>query len=150
MLQSPGFRAIALSGGTDERYLEMAIHTRRLFMAGGIAILAASIAGCQSSGGGGGQASAPRGVEGDWDSGDGIAVSSFAGGIFTTKAKDTGNKLADGSYRVNGDLIEITVISLIRNNTSNVNCKLVTRDQMNCTSSTGSNFVLMRRLGAAV
>ncbi|MET0598856.1 MAG: hypothetical protein ABWZ57_13445 [Mesorhizobium sp.] len=128
----------------------MTIDTRKLLKAGGIAILAASISGCMSSGGGGGggSQSAARGIEGDWDSGDGIAVSSFAGGIFTTKAKDTGNKLADGSYRINGDLIEITVISLIRNTTSSVNCKQVDQNQLNCTSSTGSTFVLRRRVAA--
>ena len=128
----------------------MTIDTRKLLIAGGIAILAASISGCMSSGSGGSSASARPGIEGDWDSGDGVAVSSFAGGVFTTKAKDTGNKLADGSYRINGSMIEITVISLIRNTTTNVNCSQVDQNQLNCTSSTGSTFVLRRRVAAPV
>ena len=70
--------------------------------------------------------------------------------MFTTNALDTGNKLADGTYRVSGNMAEITVISLIRNTTTNVNCLLVSPNQMNCTSSTGQQFVLNRRPGRAV
>ena len=79
-------------------------------------------------------------------SADGVAVSRLSGGVFTTTALDTGNKLADGSYKVTGsNTVEITVISLIRNTTSSVNCALVTGNQLNCTSSTGQQFVLTRR-----
>ena len=92
---------------------------------------------------------AASGVEGDWLSSDGIAVSRLSGGVFTTNALDTGNKLADGSYRVNGSVVEITVVSLIRNTTTNVNCALVSPNQLNCTSSTGQQFILNRRNAAA-
>lgn len=86
------------------------------------------------------------GVEGEWMSADGVAVSRFSGGVFETVATDTGNKLADGNYRnIDSRTVEITVVSLIRQSTSTVNCALATTTQLNCTSSTGSQFVLTRR-----
>ena len=115
-----------------------------LVAAGGV------LSACVSSGpsdapGGGPVKSATSGVEGDWLSSDGVAVSRLSGGVFTTTALDTGNKLADGSYRINGSTIEITVVSLIRNTTTNVNCALVSQSQLNCTSSSGQQFILTRR-----
>ena len=126
------------------------IEVRKLFSATAIAIMAAGISGCVSGGSSGPGAAAQSGVEGDWVSTDGVAVSRFAGGVFTTTALDTGNKLADGSYKVAGNTVEITVVSLIRKTTTNVNCALVAPTQLNCTSSAGQNFVLTRRGAAAV
>ena len=88
----------------------------------------------------------PTGVEGEWMSADGVAISRFSGGIFETVATDTGNKLADGNYRyVDQRSVEITVVSLIRQTTTAVACALVTPTQLNCTSSAGQQFVLTRR-----
>jgi hypothetical protein len=109
------------------------------------------LAGCVAAGpdGGGPIRSAPSAVEGDWMSADGVAISRFSGGIFETIATDTGNKLADGNYRhADARTVEITVRSLIRQTTSNVNCALVTQTQLNCTSSTGQQFILTRRARA--
>ena len=79
----------------------------------------------------------------------GVAISRFAGGVFETVATDTGNKLADGNYRyADNRTVEITVISLIRQTTTNVNCALANPSQLNCTSSTGQQFVLTRRRAA--
>jgi hypothetical protein len=121
---------------------------RTLAFAGALASLATVLAGCVSSGPGGSGpiATAPRGVEGDWLSTDGVAVSSFSGGIFQTNALDTGNKLADGSYRMaDARTVEITMRSLIRQTTTNVNCLMATASQLNCTSASGQQFVLTRR-----
>ncbi len=122
---------------------------RKLFSAAAIAATAAILAGCVSSGPGGigGPISAaPRGVEGEWMSTDGVAVSRFSGGVFQTNALDTGNKLAEGSYRMADQRnVEITMRSLIRQTTSNVNCSMVAANQLNCTSSGGQQFVLTRR-----
>ncbi|MBX3578951.1 MAG: hypothetical protein KF723_17270 [Rhizobiaceae bacterium] len=103
--------------------------------------------GCMSSEpyGGGPIAPAQTGVEGAWISTDGVAISRFSGGAFETTAADTGNKLADGSYRyTDARTVEITVVSLIRQTTTTVACALATATQLNCTTSTGQNFVLMR------
>ena len=89
---------------------------------------------------------APRGVEGQWISADGVAVSTFSGGVFTTTATDTGNKLADGSYSMTDrNNVAITVGSKIRQTTTSVNCAVAGASQLNCTSSSGQQFVLNRR-----
>ncbi|WP_353644768.1 hypothetical protein [Mesorhizobium sp. WSM2239] len=120
---------------------------RILFSAGSLAALAFVLSGCMTGGPVGGPlAAAPTGVEGEWLSTDGVAVSRFSGGVFQTTALDTGNKLADGSYQmVDNRNVAITVKSLIRQTTSSVNCALVASNQLNCTSSTGQQFVLTRR-----
>lgn len=122
------------------------IETRRLIHAGAIAILAAGISGCVSGGPSSPAATSP--VEGSWVDPNGLA-SSFNGGVFETRTTDTGQKLADGSYKVNGNSVEITVNSLVRKTTSNVTCLLVTPNQLNCTTSANQNFVLTRRGAAA-
>lgn len=117
-----------------------------------LAMIASTVmlAGCVASApdGGGGQpiARAQSAVEGEWMSSDGVTISRFSGGVFETIATDTGNKLADGNYRhADARSVEITVRSLIRQSTSNVNCALVTPSQLNCTSSTGQQFIMTRR-----
>lgn len=126
---------------------------RRLYSATPLVALLA-LAGCQMTGPGPGSsgpgASRPTGVEGEWLSTDGVAMSRFTGGAFETLAVDTGNKLATGSYRyADARTIEISVTSIIRQTTSSVNCALVTAQQLNCTSSAGQQFVLVRRQAGA-
>ncbi|MGO4837895.1 hypothetical protein AB4144_37190 [Rhizobiaceae sp. 2RAB30] len=112
---------------------------------------AAMLAGCVAAGpdGGGPGVNTSSPFEGEWMSTDGVAISRFSGGVFETIATDTGNKLADGNYHlVDGRTAAITVRSLIRQTTSNVNCALAAPTQLNCTSSTGQQFVLTRRARA--
>ena len=128
------------------------LNARTLFSATPI-IAVLALAGCQMTGPGsmgpGSSASRPTGVEGEWMSTDGVAMSRFTGGAFETLAVDTGNKLATGSYRyADARTIEISVTSIIRQTTSSVNCALVSPQQLNCTSSAGQQFVLTRRAGA--
>lgn len=117
------------------------------------AAMAVALAACQSAGpppmrgGPAGPSTMPgSGFEGEWISTDGVAISRFTGGRFETLATDTGNKLAEGSYsQVDASTVSISVTSLIRQTTMQVNCALVTQTQLNCTSSTGSQFSLIRR-----
>lgn len=117
------------------------------------AAMAVALAACQSAGpppmrgGPAGPSTMPgSGFEGEWISTDGVAISRFTGGRFETLATDTGNKLAEGSYsQVDASTVSISVTSLIRQTTTQVNCALVTQTQLNCTSSTGSQFSLIRR-----
>ena len=120
---------------------------RKLFSAAALAAMSAGLVGCMTGGGPGGcPLAAASGVEGEWLSTDGVAVSRFSGGVFQTTALDTGNKLADGSYQMVDDrTVAISVKSLIRQTTSSVNCALAAPTQLNCTSSTGQQFVLTRR-----
>ncbi len=99
----------------------------------------------------GGMASLPPSAgsspfEGDWISTDGVAVSRFTNGFFETLATDTGNKLAEGNYnQLDNSTVTISVTSLIRQTTTQVNCALVTSTQLNCTSSAGQQFSLTKR-----
>jgi hypothetical protein len=92
-------------------------------------------------------ASAPvSGFEGEWVDQNGIA-STFNNCQFQTKTTDgTNTLLAVGSYtQVSPTLAEIELRSLVRRTVSQVNCALATSTRMNCTSSAGSQFTLMRR-----
>ncbi len=119
----------------------------------GAALALLAVAGCQTGPGPGSTGPvvrAPQGVEGEWLSTDGVAMSRFAGGTFETLAVDTGNKLATGTYRnTSPTAVTISVTSIIRQTTSSVNCSLVTTSQMNCTSSAGQQFVLVRKQAGA-
>ena len=76
----------------------------------------------------------------------GTGLSTIAGGIFTTVATDTGQKLAEGSYmQTTQTSVQITGTSLIRQSPISFNCLLVSSSQLNCTSSGGQQFVLTRR-----
>ena len=89
---------------------------------------------------------APKGVEGSWIDAQGTGLSTLSAGRFQTVATDTGQKLADGSYRLTGTTsVEITGTSLIRQSPISFNCLLVSTSQLNCTSASGQNFVLTRR-----
>ena len=103
----------------------------------------------------GGMASLPPSsaspFDGDWISTDGVAVSRFTNGFFETLATDTGNKLAEGNYtQIDATTVAISVTSLIRQTTTQVNCALVTATQLNCTSSAGQQFSLTRRASATM
>jgi hypothetical protein len=88
----------------------------------------------------------PQGIEGQWTDPNGI-ISSFSNGRFETRTTDTNSLLAEGSYRhVSDKVVEIELTSLLRQTTSRVNCALATPSQLNCTSSTGAQFTLLRRV----
>lgn len=120
-----------------------------------VAAIASTLAGCQMAGPppmrtgpSFPQQQPPQtsGFEGDWVSTDGVAISRFNNGYFETLATDTGNKLAEGNYnQVDANSVSISVTSLIRQTTTQVNCARVSQTQLNCTSSAGQQFSLMRR-----
>ncbi|MBY8917703.1 hypothetical protein KUG85_17005 [Nitratireductor sp. L1-7-SE] len=111
-------------------------------------VSALAVAGCQTGMPEPIVASAPAGVEGNWIGAEGL-VSSFNNGAFQTKATDTGEVIATGSYTEKaGNLVEINVQSRVRA-PQLVNCLKATYQgnavvQLNCSSETGSQFVLRR------
>lgn len=117
--------------------------SRNAVFAGIVAGLAA-VAGCQSAGPSG-PGAAPSSVDGEWSSTDGVATSRFAGGSFSTTANDTGKALAQGSYMVSGATVQINGTSVIRQSPISFNCLLVNPRQLNCTSSAGQQFSLVRK-----
>jgi hypothetical protein len=120
---------------------------RKLLPAAALAGLSFALAGCLGGGGGGGTARpTPTGVEGTWIDAQGTGLSTISGGIFTTVATDTGQKLAEGSYALTTPTsVQISGTSLIRQAPISFNCLLISSSQLNCTSSSGSQFVLTRR-----
>jgi hypothetical protein len=125
----------------------------RVAAVAGIAMLA-GVAGCSMGGGyrqPGPIAVAPQtGVEGSWIDQQGTGVNNFRGGRFQTFASDTSQKLSEGQYVVRPDgIVEISGMSLIRQSPVAFNCAVTSPSQLNCTSSTGQQFVLMRRTGVS-
>ncbi len=85
------------------------------------------------------------GPQGNWIGTDGVAISTFGNGFFASYAADTGARLAEGTYSVaNGNLVQLTLTSLVRGTTSQVNCLQVQQQQLNCTAASGSQFSLVR------
>jgi hypothetical protein len=88
----------------------------------------------------------PQSIDGQWVDPNGI-ISSFTAGRFETRTTDTNSLLAEGSYHfVSDQIVEIELTSLLRQTTSRVNCALASQSQLNCTSSTGAQFTLVRRI----
>ncbi|TGQ39567.1 MULTISPECIES: hypothetical protein [unclassified Mesorhizobium] len=121
---------------------------RKVLSMGLAGALATMLAACATSGPGEPPgAAAPTGVEGSWLNAEGNAVSTLNGGKFTTVSAETGEKFADGSYTKTGTTsVAINGTSLIRQQPISFNCLLVSTSQLNCTSATGQNFVLTRRV----
>ncbi|HEV7255039.1 MAG TPA: hypothetical protein VGN97_18290 [Mesorhizobium sp.] len=125
----------------------------------GLMAAAAGLSACQQTrviegndGGGTGRtvAARPTGVEGSWQDNTG-GVSTLSGGAFQTVASDTGEKLSEGRYTLTGaDSVAISGTSLARqrrNQPADIafNCLLASVNQLNCTSSSGQQFILTRR-----
>lgn len=111
------------------------------------ATLAAS--GCQSVGFGPGEPRRPSGVEGQWTDTGGVGIATFSNGQFTNVATDTGNRLAEGRYSMrDSTTVDLNFRSLIRQQDVAATCLLVAPTQMNCTSSSGAQFSLVRRAAA--
>jgi len=121
--------------------------TKSAALAGSILALA-TLGGCvvDAPNYGYGTANRSGGVEGNWSDTGGVATSSFNSGVFVTVANDTGNRLAEGSYRYIDDRnVEINFTSLVRQQQVRANCLLINASQMNCTNDAGSQFTLVRR-----
>lgn len=123
--------------------------------AGSIVVVAtAFLSGCVSFGPGPiSGPSVPRGpnfADGNWQQGA-IASYVFGNGSFVGTANDTGNKVADGTYRyVNANTIQISSYSAVQQKTIVANCLLVGGGTaMNCTNDTGLNFTLTRNVSVS-
>jgi hypothetical protein len=122
---------------------------RKLSAAFGVVLAGLALTGCEISGP---VSTLPDpiqpqqlGPQGNWIGTDGVAISTFGNGLFTSYAADTGARLAEGNYTVtNGNLVNLTLRSLVRGTTSQVNCLQVQQQQLNCTAASGAQFSLVR------
>jgi hypothetical protein len=125
----------------------------RVSALGAAALVAAVLAGCQSAPRGvpgpGPITAAPQtGIEGAWLDQAGTGLTTFTAGRFETVATDSAQKLSEGTYVMRSPtLVEITGISIIRQSPIAFNCAMATPNQLNCTASSGQQFVLTRRVG---
>ncbi|WP_394688002.1 hypothetical protein [Hoeflea sp.] len=104
----------------------------------------------------------PQGVEGEWvdqnsrvsgvdtagqRSGSELVVSTIRGGRFESRSSASGLLVAQGTYtELSPNLIEINVTPLSAGRApSVVRCALASQSQLNCTSSTGAQFTLVRQ-----
>jgi hypothetical protein len=94
-------------------------------------------------------APAPVGIDGDWVDTRGINTAKFGAGTFTSVDSTTGQTMARGSYNyVDQQNVNLAFTSLIRNTSVNAACLLVAQSQLNCTTSSGAKFTLVRRAAA--
>ncbi len=111
--------------------------------------LAALLAACQTSDINYGPLSntpRPVGIDGEWVDTRGINTATFAAGTFSSIATDTGKVAARGSYTYRDPQnVDLAFTSLIRNTTVNAACLVVMPSQMNCTTSSGATFTLVRK-----
>ena len=121
----------------------------KLSVVAAMALAALTLAGCEISGP---VSTLPTpikpqqfGPQGNWIGTDGVAISTFGNGLFTSYAADTGARLAEGNYSVaNGNLVQLTLRSLVSGTTSQVNCLQVQQQQLNCTTASQKQFSLVR------
>lgn len=132
----------------------MDMSTFRILTTAAAALATAGLAGCQMG------PSAPRGpimavpqpagIDGSWIDEQGTGLTVFTAGQFQTFATDTGQKLSEGSYNMTSPtLVEISGISIVRQSPVAFNCAMATQVQLNCTASSGQQFVLTRRTGVS-
>ncbi len=88
----------------------------------------------------------PAGIDGEWVDTRGINTATFRAGTFSSVATDTGKVAARGSYTYRDPQnVDLAFTSLIRNTTVNAACIVVMPSQLNCTTSSGATFTLVRK-----
>lgn len=103
-----------------------------------VAIVAATLTACQSARFGGG-------VDGTWISSDGVLVSTFSQGAFTSRVTTTGETVVeDGRYSRTGDKLTLAWTSLVANQRRSAECTVNSPTVMSCTPSQGDAFTLTR------
>jgi hypothetical protein len=94
-------------------------------------------------------APAPVGIDGEWVDTRGINTARFGAGTFTSVDANTGQTMARGSYTYRDQQnVDLAFTSLIRNTTVNAACLVVAQSQLNCTTSSGAKFTLVRKASA--
>ena len=102
------------------------------------AVVAVTLTACQSARFGGG-------IDGTWTSSDGVLVSTFSQGAFTSRVTTTGETVVeDGRYSRTGNQLTLAWTSLVANARRSAECNLSSPTVMTCTPSVGDSFTLTR------
>lgn len=119
-----------------------------------LVIAGTGLAACQGDGGGqrfsmlsGGRAPSPAAtpMEGRWASTDGIFVASFNNGNFTSIDAKTDAVLAEGSYTVSGQQVQMNWLSTGTGERRSATCSFSGgRSQVSCVQPSGGSFTLRR------
>lgn len=119
---------------------------RNIFKIASLFVMAAILTACQTQYGQY-QSSVPTtNFDGQWYDQNGILSTLYNGELQTKTTDGTNTLLAVGTYVPKSPtLMEIELRSLVSQSESRVNCVLASNTQMNCTASTGSQFILYRQ-----
>lgn len=116
---------------------------KRVVLAAAVVAAAVGVAGCNA---GGGRSLTGGSIDGNWQSADGVTATRFSGGRFQTTVLATGETISNGTYRmIDGRTVQITMQSARRPAPTQVNCNLVTPQNLACAGADGQQFALVRR-----
>ena len=83
-------------------------------------------------------------VDGTWTSNDGVFVATFQAGAFTSRFTQTNEVLAQGTYSVSGDIVNLQWISVATQQQRSAICAHSAPDMLTCNQSGGGSFDLKR------
>ncbi|MDF1607895.1 hypothetical protein PZ897_06890 [Hoeflea sp. YIM 152468] len=89
----------------------------------------------------------PQGIEGQWVGADGIAISTFSNGTFSSVFSQTGELLTRGNYiMTDAQTVDISFFSMKSERNKKARCLIASTNQMNCTDDGNTQFTLVRRI----
>jgi hypothetical protein len=83
-------------------------------------------------------------MDGSWAATDGVFVASFQGGAFTSRFTKTNEILAQGSYRVAGDMVTMEWLSVATQEQRSATCRISAANRVRCEQGGGGGFDLQR------
>ena len=116
---------------------------------GAVALVLSAIilAGCQYSGPrlmARTSANTPSPIDGTWASGDGVSVTSFNNGRFTTRFTQTNEVLAEGTYLMRGGQATMQWVSIAAQEQRSAVCSFSAANTLRCAPAQGDAFTLTR------
>ncbi len=83
-------------------------------------------------------------LDGTWASNDGVFIATFEHGAFTSRFVKTNEILAQGSYTVSGNAVNLQWISVATQQQRAAACTINSSDSVSCTQEGGGSFDLNR------
>lgn len=109
----------------------------RIGIAGLVLPALVALAGCQGMGTGG--------IEGRWASEDGVSITTFEDGRFSTRVTSTNEVVAEGNYTPAADGLQLTWFSVVAGEQRSAVCRYDSPRRLTCEPRGGDPFS-MRRL----